>query len=115
MPSTLKLTVKRLPFEVMATFEKMVEFRKPSEWIKSRLYHKDGTERDYDFIEFSNGYGANVPKFRAAFCGFEICETDRTETYSNGLQVIVQKGDFMIGFLKQEEFDELMKVISETK
>lgn len=110
---TLKLTLKRQPFQVMKTFEKSTEYRKPSEWIKSRIYNKDGTERDYDFVEFSNGYGSQVPKFKAVYCGFEICETNQTLTYSNGLIVEVEEGDIMICFMRQGDFDELIKILDD--
>lgn len=103
----LKLTLKKAPFEVMQTGEKLVEFRKPTDWIKSRLYNKDGTERDYDDIEFINGYGANRPKFKAVFCGIELVEKKQHYTYSNGLQVITEVGDIMICFLLEQQIKEL--------
>lgn len=99
MSKTLKLTLKAQPFEVMQTFEKCLEFRKPSDWIKSRLYDKDGTMKEYNYVEFINGYGSTRPRFTAYYCGFSICQKDREITYSNGLVVKVEKGDFIICFL----------------
>jgi len=66
---SLKLSLKRLPFEVMVTGEKTIEYRYPSKWIESRLYKKD-KKRAYDFIEFTNGYGKNKPFLKARYEGF---------------------------------------------
>jgi hypothetical protein len=100
MTKTLKLTLKAQPFELMQTYEKCNEFRKPSDWIKSRLYNKDGSMKNYDLVEFTNGYGSTRPRFTAYYCGFSICQKDITLTYSNGLVVKVEKGDFIISFYK---------------
>jgi len=53
----LKLRLKREPFEVMVAGDKHEEFRLQSDWIESRLYSKDGSPREYDQIEYVNGYG----------------------------------------------------------
>ena len=47
---TLKLTLKKMPFEVMVTGEKKIEFRCPSKWIESRLFDKENSKRNYKFI-----------------------------------------------------------------
>lgn len=65
----LKLTLKRQPFELMLRGAKTVEFRKPSDWIKSRLCGKE-----YNLIEFTNGYGAHRPKFFAKYEGLRTNE-----------------------------------------
>lgn len=96
---TLKLTLKAEPFEVMISGEKIAEYRKPSAWIMSRLYNKDGSEKEYDFVKFTNGYNSDSPSFLAIYCGFEIVEQNQIITYSNGLVVNVEKGDIMICFL----------------
>ncbi len=83
---TLKLTLKKEPFEVMVTGEKEVEYRSPSKWIESRLYNKTGGKRDYDFIEFTNGYGKDKPFFRAKYNGFYI-SNKINKKYSNGLDI----------------------------
>ncbi|CAL2077602.1 conserved protein of unknown function [Tenacibaculum sp. 190524A02b] len=94
--TTLFLTLSKEPFEVMATGEKSEEFRKPSEWIKSRLYDKEGNPRTYDHVKFVNGYGCDKPQFCADFKGFEISQINQTIKYSNGLIVLVEKGDIKI-------------------
>jgi hypothetical protein len=86
MGDTLRLTLKKAPFDVMVTGEKMEEFREPSRWIRSRLFNRDGTPRSYDFIEYTNGYGADRPRFTTNFVGFE--HLDRvSRRYSNGLTI----------------------------
>ena len=49
--STLKLSINKKAFDVMVTGEKTEEFRDESKWIMSRL------KKDYDFVQFTNGYG----------------------------------------------------------
>jgi len=66
----LKLTVKEPWFSLMQSGEKPFEVREPSDWIKARLYDKNGCNRNYDYIEIKNGYGANRPVFKAKFEGF---------------------------------------------
>lgn len=97
----LRLTLHRKAFEVMVTGEKNIEYRKPSTWIKSRLFSKTkkGYEfKRYDIVLFTNGYGNDKPYFVAEF----ICFTNLTHTpvkrmiYSNGLEVTIENGDYMI-------------------
>jgi hypothetical protein len=92
----LKLTLAGGPFNVMATGEKRTEYRKPSDWIASRLMDPAGQEKDYDMVEFRNGYGPDVPMFMAHYYGFTRAIADYSMTYSNGLAVAVKKGDFKI-------------------
>lgn len=84
---TLRLTLKKAPFEVMLTGEKTEEFREPSDWIRSRLFNPDGSMRDYDRIEYTNGYGLTRPRFVTDFIGFELLECVHRQ-YSNGLKVV---------------------------
>lgn len=88
---TLKLTLSKLPFEVMKTGEKKIEYRKPSDWIKSRLIGKN-----YDAVEFVNGYGKDKPKFTVKFLGFDVASKNENLTFSNGLSFTVEKGDYRI-------------------
>lgn len=91
---TLHLTLSARPFEVMVTEEKGLEFRKPSDWIKSRLYGKE-----YDFVKFTHGYGKNKPWFISEYEGYFIADSsdDGDEyKYSNGLKVKVEAGDYVI-------------------
>jgi hypothetical protein len=77
----LHLTLKKLPFDVMVTGEKIIEFRKPSKWIISRL------QKQYDVIKFTNGYGKDKPYFIAKYAGYGMERVGRSFKYSNGLTV----------------------------
>lgn len=82
----LLLNLKREPFEVMVTGEKKVEYREIKEWMRSRLFDKNGNPKQYDYVKFILGYSNDNPFFYAPFLGFEeLKEVD--ETYSNGLHV----------------------------
>jgi hypothetical protein len=84
--ATLKLTLSKSPFAVMVTGEKQTEYRRASKWIESRLYDKNQVQRHYDFVEFTNGYGADKPWFRARYMGTTVSDTVNV-TFSNGLRV----------------------------
>lgn len=92
----LKLSLHKLPFDVMKTGEKTLEFRKPSKWILSRLIDKNGEPRHYDYVEFTNGYGADKPKFMVEYKGFIKNSHFFHVSYSNGLRVPVNNGDIII-------------------
>ena len=93
---TLHLTLSKKPFEVMVTGEKPEEFRKPSDWIESRLFNKDGSKKEYDLVKFVNGYGADKPYFSAIYGGFFPSIINKTVQYSNGLKVDVEPGDYVL-------------------
>lgn len=96
---TLLLTLPKEPFDVMVTGEKRLEFRKPSNWILSRLFYKDGTKKEYDLIKFVNGYGNDKPYFFCQFKGFyhsPINRIKKTYSYSNGLSVTPEENDVVI-------------------
>lgn len=99
----LHLSVNKAPFDVMVTGEKGWEFRKPTRWIKSRMFNKDGSVKSYDLVQVTNGYGNHRPQFTAKFKGFYLHFGPFTWEYSNGLQVSVSKDDYAI---------ELGKIIS---
>lgn len=63
----LKLTLKRRWFDMIASGEKREEYRQPSQWILSRLEGKD-----YDLVEFRNGYGPDVPWLLVEFKGWRL-------------------------------------------
>lgn len=97
--SVLRLTLKKDAFEVMKTGEKMMEFRKPSRWIMSRLFvngNQNQGRRTYDAVVFTNGYGKSRPSFERKYDGCAIATEARDYAYSNGLSVRVEKGDFII-------------------
>jgi len=96
----LHLSLNKKAFEVMITGEKKEEFRKNSDWIRSRLFDKDGNEKQYDYIKFTNGYGVDRPCFICQYIDFVECYMDVAERkYSNGLSITgIGKGDFIIFF-----------------
>jgi len=82
----LKLTLSKLPFEVMVTGEKKHEFRNDSDWMRSRLYTpKHAARKHFDAVEFTWGYGANRPRFTCRYLGHTFGH--ERFTYSNGLTV----------------------------
>ncbi|MGL4370165.1 MAG: hypothetical protein ACRCUT_10920 [Spirochaetota bacterium] len=95
----LRLTLKRDAFDVMITGEKMLEFRKPSDWIMSRLFVNANPAqglKPYDKVIFANGYGKSRPSFERRYNGC-IRSTDSSQcVYSNGLVVNVEAGDIII-------------------
>ena len=93
----LHLSLKKEPFEVMVTGEKNQEFRKPTKWILSRLYNKDGTPKHYDVVKFTNGYGKDKPQFVCEYKGLEeLSGNVGIYKYSNGFEVNVVAGDIII-------------------
>lgn len=50
---------------MIASGEKKEEYRTPGNWILSRLKGKD-----YDLIEFKNGYGESVPTLEVEYKGW---------------------------------------------
>jgi hypothetical protein len=92
----LFLALYKEAFDVMVTGEKDKEYRKPSDWIKSRVLNKDGTAREYDYIKFVNGYGSDKPYFIIEFIQLFTSVKPIQYTYSNGLKVDVEVNDFVI-------------------
>lgn len=94
---SLKLTLHAKAFEVMVTGEKDKEFRRSSQWIKSRLIDHEGNDKPYDIVIFTNGYGADKPSFTAVYKGYKQILIPKTYTYSNGLKISgLKTGDFQI-------------------
>jgi hypothetical protein len=65
LPRVLRLTLKKRWFDMIASGEKKEEYREIKDWIISRLHGKS-----YDVVEFSNGYGAHVPKITVEYLGW---------------------------------------------
>lgn len=63
----LRLTLKRKWFDMIASGEKKEEYREPKAWIFARLAGKE-----YDVVEFANGYGPNVPTVEVEYRGWEL-------------------------------------------
>ncbi|MFY9308081.1 MAG: hypothetical protein WAQ28_03420 [Bacteroidia bacterium] len=80
----------------METGEKNFEYRKPTDWILSRLFDKNGHRRLYDYVRISHGYSANRPYFIATLEGWYIETITHTKCYSTGFQVVVEPKDICI-------------------
>lgn len=63
---TLKLTLKRNWFRMIADGVKKEEYRQPSKWMLSRLRGKT-----YDAVEFRNGYSPFSPVITLQFLGWD--------------------------------------------
>ena len=70
--TTLYLTLKKKPFDIMISGEKKFEYRNNSKWIESRLINSKNNEpKKYKYIKFTNGYGHNRPYFICEYKGFK--------------------------------------------
>jgi hypothetical protein len=78
--TSLKLTLSRKPFEVMISGEKYIEYRKIGKWITSRL------RQNHKFVEFTNGYGADRPYFKAVLKNV-YTDGNIDVVFSNGLAI----------------------------
>lgn len=87
---TLYLTLKKPQFEVTASGEKTLEYRKPTQWILSRLMGKK-----YDYVKFTNGYGSDMPYLICEYLDWSYAPVG-THLFSNGLKVRVTEGDVVI-------------------
>ena len=92
----LFLSLKKEPFDVMVTGEKDKEYRKTSKWLTSRLTNKDGTEKQYDLIHFTNGYGPDKRYFICLYEGVYLNTKPVIFKYTNDLSVCVNVGDTVI-------------------
>ena len=63
----LVLTLKKEWFDLIRSGKKTVEYREYKPYWISRLVGKD-----YDYIEFRNGYGKEAPVVRSVYEGFKI-------------------------------------------
>ena len=68
---TLKIVIKGEWYDKIRTKEKKTEYRKVSPFWTSRLYDKNGKKRNYDLIEFINGYNTNSRRLITEFIGFK--------------------------------------------
>lgn len=91
----LVLPVCKVWFDLMVTGEKTSEFRKPTKFIKDRLYNKDGSSKHYDYILINNGYGYHLPYFIAKYEGFGTGYNNQY-TFSDGSTLSVLPEDYNI-------------------
>jgi hypothetical protein len=68
---TLKIVIKKIYFDQIASGEKKIEYRDVKPFWQSRLYDANGKKKIYDNIEFINGYNADAKRMITKFEGFE--------------------------------------------
>ena len=68
--SILKIVIKGEWFDEIASKKKKIEYREYTPFWISRLYDKDGKKRDYDLIEFINGYNTDARRMITKYEGF---------------------------------------------
>lgn len=68
---TLKIVIKGEWFDQIAAKQKKIEYREASPFWTSRLYDKNGKKRNYELIEFINGYNKDARRLITEFNGFE--------------------------------------------
>jgi hypothetical protein len=68
---TLKIVIRKIYFDEIASGEKKIEYRDVKPFWQSRLYDANGKKRIYDNIEFINGYNAGAKRMITKFEGFE--------------------------------------------
>lgn len=92
----LNLVLTNAYFNMTGEPGKMFEIRKPSKWILSRLFNKDGSVKNYTHVELCDGYKKNrSTKFRE-FKGFSIASHEMSIGIPNGEILTISKGDIII-------------------
>lgn len=85
--NTLKVVIKGEWFDEIASGRKKIEYRDVTPFWDSRLFDKDGNRRNYDSIEFINGYNKDARRMITKFEGFSI----RNNTYCIKVGKILKK------------------------
>jgi hypothetical protein len=67
---TLKVVIKGEPFDMIKAKTKVIEYREVTPFWISRLYDKNGKKREYELIEFINGYNKDARRMVTKFVGF---------------------------------------------
>ena len=64
MTKALNLTLKKKWFDLVASGEKIREYRQRKPYWEKRFLDKNGFAIKFDEVHFKNGYGKNVPFLR---------------------------------------------------
>lgn len=67
---TLKLTLKKRWFDMIASGEKKEEYRQEGQWILSRLKRGE-IDRHYDAVKFTHGYAKDAPTVTLRYLGWD--------------------------------------------
>ena len=68
---TLKIVIKKEWFDKIASGKKKIEYRDVKPFWQSRLYDANGKKRNYDNIEFINGYNVDAKRMVTKYEGFD--------------------------------------------
>lgn len=82
----LRLNLKYEPFEVMITGEKNVEYRDIKPWVNSRLFNKDNSHKEFDYVKIMHAYSGDNPYFFCEFKGIKKVKGIHKK-YSNGFEI----------------------------
>jgi hypothetical protein len=77
MKAILHLNLRREPFAAIANRTKRIEYRDQTPYWRSRLEN-----RDYDAIQFRNGYATRVPEMLVEFRGMRRYGKGRKAYYA---------------------------------
>lgn len=67
---TLKIVIKGEWFDMIMAKTKKIEYREVTPFWTSRLYDKAGKKREYELIEFINGYNTDSRRMITKYEGF---------------------------------------------
>lgn len=67
--STLRIVIKQPYFDQIADGSKTIEYREIKPFWESRLYDANGKKKEYDTIEFVNGYNSDAKKMITKYEG----------------------------------------------
>jgi hypothetical protein len=69
---TLKIVIKKEWFGKIQSGEKKIEYRDAKPHWHSRLKDKNGSYKEFDTIEFINGYNKNARRILTEFAGVSL-------------------------------------------
>jgi ASC-1-like (ASCH) protein len=69
---TLKIVIRKEWFDKIKSGEKKIEYREAKPHWHSRLKEKNGKYKEFDRIEFINGYNKNARRMITEFSGVSL-------------------------------------------
>lgn len=72
LPTSLRIVIKQPWFNEIAAGTKKTEYRDEKPFWHARLFNKDGSRKEYNFIEFINGYNPDSKRMITEYKGFSI-------------------------------------------
>lgn len=82
------MTLKKRWFDEILAGTKRVEYREVKPYWTKRLFD-NGKAREFDVIEFKNGYSRDARKMRVEFLGVDVVVLDKTlgDGWNEGMSV----------------------------